>query len=70
MRWKLPKQNEQRIICKFAILPIRINNERVWLEYYYVRQEYEKGKVFYKWIDMMYTDRAEYILWRMNHKGE
>jgi hypothetical protein len=68
MRWKLPKQNEQRIVCKFAILPTRIGDERVWFEFYYVRQEYEIVHGFYKWKTMWCTDKDEYILWKMNYK--
>ena len=52
MRWKRPKQNEERTVVKFAILPIELNRDVRWLEVVKIRQVYCYGS----WIDMCFVD--------------
>ena len=43
MRWKLkekPKENDTRIVNMFLLFPIRIGNERRWLEMAKIEQKY------------------------------
>jgi hypothetical protein len=49
MRWKLPKNYEYRNRRKFAWLPIIIDGEKIWLEFYTVRQYYVVS--IDKWFD-------------------
>ena len=47
MRWKIrdkksPKIGDERTITKFAWLPIKIDNYKVWLEAYDSFQKYEE----------------------------
>ena len=43
MRWKVsekPKENDTRIVDMFLLFPIRIGNERRWLEMAKIEQKY------------------------------
>lgn len=41
MRWKLPLPYQRRVVKKFALRPkILGDNYRVWLEKYYVEEQY------------------------------
>ncbi len=46
MRWpvKTHKNNETRAVKKFAWFPTRVQNEKVWLEAYYIKQVYYDKK--------------------------
>lgn len=59
MRWKVekePKVNDTRWVKRFAWKPIRIQNEMVWMERYWVKQRYEKYRydtdLILKWTDI------------------
>jgi len=48
MKWfneieQYPKYGDKRIITKFALLPIRIDNETRWLQMVTIDQEYITG---------------------------
>ena len=43
MRWKVkenPKENDTRIVDRFLLFPIKIGNERRWLEMAKIEQKY------------------------------
>lgn len=69
MKWKkkikiYPKEGDKRIILKFLLLPLCIDNEYRWLEKVKIEQKYirkEKIKLgccMYEhcWIDLRYID--------------
>lgn len=43
MRWKseLPKHHEKRKTKVFAFFPTRVGDDIVWLEHYWVEEEYQ-----------------------------
>lgn len=62
MRWSVPRTGERRIIKRFALLPIEIDNEYVWLEEVYIEQSYSRNRE--KWINWSYSTKEEYIQYR------
>ena len=46
MQWKLPEVGTMRIRTRFAIFPTSIpsDNVKIWLQRYYVVQEYYSGR--------------------------
>lgn len=40
MRWSSPHHNQTRVVKRFALFPIRIHNDHIWLEMCYIRQRY------------------------------
>jgi hypothetical protein len=42
MRKKLPKSGDTRYKIKFAWIPQTIGDHKIWLERYYVQQEYRR----------------------------
>ena len=51
MRWTKPKNGDTKIKKKFAILPIKINDEIRWLEWVTVKYQYYTCK----WISNDYA---------------
>lgn len=51
MRWKIPSKGDERIIKRFAFLPIEIKTEVRWLELCYIKQE---------WWEPVFTDKDPY----------
>lgn len=50
MKWALPKEDDIRYVKRFALWPIKVNDNqgnpyRVWFEPYMARQTYWKNKV-------------------------
>jgi hypothetical protein len=45
MRWTKPKNREEKIKRKFAILPIRIDDETRWLEWVTIKYVYYDNKL-------------------------
>ncbi len=58
MRWPIPHNGQVRIKRKFAWLPVQVQNEKVWLEFYYYKQVYDGGK----WRKSGYTNGASRFL--------
>ena len=68
MRWiKKPKLNtDYKIVKRFALLPIRVNNEFRWLETCYIVKQrwydfYDTG-----WANLSWTDQTTYLRWKRN----
>ena len=49
MRWQTPLLFEHRTIRRFAILPVKIENEVRWLEWVTILQIYEENAFGYGW---------------------
>lgn len=72
-----PKNNDRRIIKRFALFPITIYDkcdpwlerrhyERRWLETVYIEQNYEINA--YGWNNYRFVDKDTYIKFRMENK--
>ena len=59
MRWKLPQDDETRIVERFAVLPIRIRGEARWMERVRILQEYiaPGHSLFYGWRNIKFIDK-------------
>lgn len=57
MRKKLPKVGETRIKLKFALFPKNVEKHRIWLECYWVYQEYV-GDCYWNFSSYWYTKNA------------
>jgi hypothetical protein len=59
MRWRtsppVPKPGDVRTICRFALFPIHIGAETVWLENYAVHQIRMEGVEGVFWADDRYS---------------
>ena len=40
MRWKYPKDGDQRIVTRFCVLPLSFNGTTYWLEFVKMKQFY------------------------------
>ena len=72
MKWALPKEDDTRYVKRFALWPIKVNDNqgnpyRVWLEPYMARQTYWKNKVDHMvWVTLerlsmdAYNERVKY----------
>ena len=40
MKWTLPQDGERRFVKKYAWLPIKKGNTKIWLEHYWQEQQY------------------------------
>ena len=49
MKWKVPSQNDERIIMRFLILPMTANDETRWLEWVGIKQRYDSYRG--KWVN-------------------
>jgi hypothetical protein len=56
MRRTIPKHGEQRKLTKFAWFPVKLDDHRIWWEYYLLRQHYNRSYDC-GWV----TDRKEMI---------
>lgn len=70
MRWNKPEDGEVKIKRKFAMLPIRIDDEIRWLEWVTVKYVYYNGTLcrdyttnqFYRvygWVEKEFVDNDE-----------
>jgi len=55
MRFRLPKDGDERIITKFAWLPINIVENYRWLERVTVKQNYNE---YHGWMNMKFIDET------------
>lgn len=73
----IPKNNDRRIIKRFALFPITIYDkcdpwlerrhyERRWLETVYIEQNYESNE--YCWRNYKFVNKNTYIKFRMENK--
>lgn len=62
MRWKVPEINDTRIISKFCIFPVEIDNTVYWLENIKILQRY----ISYRDYSLAY----EYSDMEVRHKWE
>ena len=53
MRWK---KKYNRVIKRFAFLPIRVGDEYRWLETVYIRQTRRA-----EWVNVMWISKEEYL---------
>lgn len=66
MRFKIPSDKDQRIVKRFAIFPIIVRDEVVWLETCYIEQQYEEDAIEFeglyinKWNNMRFATKEEY----------
>lgn len=60
MRFRAPYWHEPRYVKRFAILPIKIDNEIVWLETVYIRQEYRPDLTSRGWYNERFVSKEEY----------
>ena len=56
MRWKIPNNGDKRIVKRFALFPIRIDNECRWLEFVYIQQFYDDFYNPYPWRNECFVD--------------
>lgn len=75
MRWRrkektVPKDEEERIIYRFPIIPICIDNEYRWLERVVILQKYIAGGYNYDgcwrvgiWVDIRYLSKEESVFY-------
>lgn len=56
MRWKRPPRWEDRIVKRFAFLPIEIKGEVRWLETVYLKQTYHP---VVGWMNLAFVSREE-----------
>ena len=65
MRWTKPKAGTKRIQPAFAIIPIRIDDEMVWLERVYIRQELHHYTFmeysYWWWEDLEYLTKEKVV---------
>jgi hypothetical protein len=59
MRYKLDELPKERIKTVFALLPISLNGETVWLEKARVLQRREIMGNFYLWTDIRFIDKEK-----------
>lgn len=59
MKWKIPNINDIKIKRKFALFPIKINNEVRWLEWVVVkyRYDYNEDTWLYSWMPIEFIDK-------------
>lgn len=82
MRWKrkekiIPKDGEERIIRRFPIIPVYINNEYRWLESVIILQRYLACEyigfgdwIGFKWVNVRYLDREEAAFYKTSINTE
>ena len=64
MRWS---RKWQRVIRRFALFPIRVQDEYRWLEVVYIRQKKKlscKPLIEHEWYNCDFVDRGYYMTWR------
>lgn len=68
MRWTRP---EFRIIKRFALFPIEMNDETRWLEIVYIKQHYRDGGLLglVGWWNLCFATREEYLEYK-SHKNK
>jgi hypothetical protein len=59
MKWKLPKDGDERVITKFLIFPLTLNDERRWLEKVEINQVYVKAPLYHKWVNIKFSDQDD-----------
>ena len=70
MRWKQerPKEGSERIIKRFAIVPLCLNGSCRWLETVYVLQKLERHLgdygACYRWVDVRWARKVKYLMAR------
>lgn len=59
------KQDDIRIIKKFAWLPIKIENKTKWLETVYIAQKFKECLFIenHRWISIKFVKKSEFLLW-------
>ena len=64
MRWKKPKDEDVRCVKRFALFPIELNNEVVWLENVYIKQRYVWNSWcgLQGWVDENFISEKDYEL--------
>ena len=62
MRWRVPIRGDDRIVKRFAFLPITLYGEVRWLEIVYLKQAYSP---IAGWIDIDFVSKEDY--WRRYH---
>lgn len=77
MRWKVkpkrvPCKYERRIIKKFAFLPIKLMEEKKWLETVYIVQQYSPDGIFIfdpcSWTNEQFVTKEDYIKYKSGSK--
>ncbi len=68
MKWK---QRYFRIKKKFALFPIKFDEEYIWLEMIYLKQSlsWSRWKCCNYWKDVGRCTRKEYLEWKRKLKG-
>ena len=63
MRILLPNDGDERIIRRFAMLPVTIGKEIRWFEFVYIKQHYSD---FYgKWISDRFADKDQWKIYKI-----
>lgn len=63
MRILLPNDGDERVVRRFAILPIKIEKEIRWFEFVYIRQYYSD---FYgKWISTRFINKDQWKIYKI-----
>ena len=67
MRWTKGIKNDYRLIKRFALLPIKVNNEYRWLETCYIVQERWYSWYEASWCNISWTDKITYLRWKKSN---
>ena len=74
MRWELHSDKDKRIVKRFALFPVSDGNEVVWLETYYMEQQYEEdftdifGIWLNRWNNLRFVDKEDYDEFKEENK--
>ena len=68
MRWSQPHHGKVRVVRKFALFPIRIYNERRWLESCYIKQEYNLWGNCWLNVEFLTKEEAESVVKKLRGK--
>jgi len=62
VKFKRPTDGDTRVVKKFAIIPITIDEETIWLETVYILQVYVSiyARTFLNWNDTEFVSKEVY----------
>lgn len=70
MKLHITKHGDIRYVKRFALFPIRIDDEGYWLEVVYIAQKYDDGRwcTFPGWRDVLFASKEDYLDYRKRSK--
>lgn len=69
MEWNKPDNGDERIVKRFALLPIRIYKNVKWLKMCYIRQVYIERYGYSLWNNLSFVTKDEYIRTKEKENG-